>query len=74
MNSKLTFFESKVAYLDYLLVPSLQVVRNVNIETGKLLFHYWPLVNQESASIVGMVNTNWHTTVFEHMVKILNPL
>ena len=33
-----------------------------------------PLVNQEPAIIEGIVNTHWPTTVFEHMVKILNSL
>ena len=31
-------------------------------------------MNQEPAIIEDMVNTHWPTTVFEHMVKILNPL
>ena len=53
------FCVSKVAYLHELLVPSLQVVSNLNTVpiTGYLLFHYWSPVNQEPAIIEGKVNT-----------------
>ena len=72
------FCLSKSAYLHLLLVSSLLVISNVNtgnpvIGTGYLFFHYWPLVNQEPAIIVGMVYTLAYIS-FDHMVKIHNPV
>ena len=69
---------SKVAYLDYLLVPSLQVVSYVNkVTTYRNLLPVFPLLTTcklRPANIEGMVNTHWLTTIFEHIVKIINLL